>query len=103
MYRKRTLANEVAWIDVSDPVAFDQAADGLSCDQAMARFHVKESDKLYSGAHAFVRLWAHVPGFRWLGRLMDNAPAIWIGERCYRLFLKFRPGIQRLVRRLERA
>ena len=97
VYQRRSDPAVINWVDVSTDAMLQQTAPGLTCEQAMARFHVLDHGKLYSGAEAFVRLWQNVPGFVWLGRLTNNRLGIWIGERLYRLFLRFRPRLQRLV------
>ena len=64
----------------------------------MARFHVRDADgTLVSGGAAISSLWRAMPGFRLLGRLTALRPIAWLIERAYRLFLKFRPRLQRLA------
>lgn len=76
--------------------------EGVSCDAALKRFHVRDHDgRVRSGAAAFAALWRATPGWRWLGRIGGTPPFVWIGEGLYRLFLPIRPSIQALVRRLR--
>ena len=76
---------------------------GTTREQLLARFHVRSRDgQLLSGAQAFLALWAALPGWRWLalaGRLPGMA---WVMEGGYRLFLHWRPMLQRWAFRLER-
>ncbi len=75
-------------------IAGDGAAlpDGVSRDEALARFHVRlGSGEMVSGAAAFIALWRATPRFRLLGRLASIPPAPWLLEMCYRGFLKVRP------------
>ena len=77
------------------------APEGVSCDAALKRFHVRDQDgRLRSGAAAFAALWRVTPGWRWLGLIGGTPPFVWIGEGLYRLFLPIRPHLQALVRRL---
>ncbi len=67
--------------------------------QLLARFHVQRSDGTrFDGAAAFVAMWARLPGWRWLARLAQLPGMLVILELAYRLFLKFRPQLQALVK-----
>ena len=71
--------------------------------QLLQRFHVRSADgSLHSGAAAFVLLWATLPGWRWLARLARWPGMLWLMERGYRFFLRFRPQLQKLAARAER-
>ena len=74
--------------------------EGVSCEAALKRFHVRDEEgRLRSGAAAFAALWRVTPGWRWFGMLGGIPPFVWIGEGLYRLFLPIRPHVQALVRR----
>ncbi|EIJ45135.1 hypothetical protein GWL_45750 [Herbaspirillum sp. GW103] len=76
---------------------------GFTRAQLLARFHVRRSDGVvFSGAEAFVQLWASLPGWRWLAGLARLPGMLWLMERSYRAFLQVRPAVRRLVVRLER-
>ena len=76
---------------------------GTTREQLLARFHVRSSDgELLSGAQAFLALWVALPGWRWLARVGRLPGAAWAMERAYRLFLRWRPALQRWASRLER-
>lgn len=93
-YRRRTGAGSLRWIDVSRSGAGDPAPD-LTRDQALARFHVRDtSGELTSGGAAFSQLWSALPGFRTLGRLFRLPPLAWLLDRGYDLFLRLRPRLQ---------
>ena len=93
-YKKRQGADAVRWVDVSS-TGEDQLAQGLSRQQALARFHIRDSKgRLQSGAAAFASLWSALPAFRLLGRIAALAPVTWLLEPLYRLFLKLRPLLQ---------
>jgi len=96
-YRRLRGAELLEWLDVSAGAPLGQ---GLSCEQAMRRFHVRDAQgRLWSGGAAFARLWRALPGWRLLGWAMAWPPMSWALELVYRAFLPLRPRLQRLVRR----
>lgn len=48
----------------------DLARWGLDADQAARRLHVLKDGVLLSGIPAFLALWAEMPRYRWLGRIV---------------------------------
>lgn len=75
---------------------------GTTREQLLARFHVQGCDgELLSGAQAFLRLWAALPGWRWLAFAGRLPGASWVMERTYRVFLRWRPMLQRLASRFD--
>jgi predicted DCC family thiol-disulfide oxidoreductase YuxK len=102
-YRKREGAEAVRWIDVNR-CAEGEVAPGLSKEQALARFHLRDgSGNMVSGGRAFARLWQALPGLRFWGRLLARRPFVWLLDPAYDLFLKLRPRLQALAQRLEGA
>ena len=90
-------AERLHWLDVS---AGTSLGEGLSCEAAMRRFHVRDAQgRLLSGGAAFARLWRALPGWRVAGWLFAWPPLSWLLELAYRAFLPLRPRLQRLVRR----
>lgn len=93
------------------PVCFADVSDaglalpaGTSREQLLARFHVRGRDgQLLSGAQAFLALWAALPGWRWLALVGRVPGAAGVMERIYRLFLRWRPTLQRWAARLDRS
>jgi predicted DCC family thiol-disulfide oxidoreductase YuxK len=91
------------------PVCFADVSDtelplppGTTREQLLARFHVRGRDgELLSGAQAFLALWAALPGWRWLALAGRVPGAAWVMERTYRLFLRWRPMLQRWAFRLD--
>jgi predicted DCC family thiol-disulfide oxidoreductase YuxK len=68
----------------------------------LARFHVQLPDgQLLSGAQAFIALWSALPGWRWLALVGRVPGAVWLMERLYVFFLRWRPALQRWARRLD--
>jgi predicted DCC family thiol-disulfide oxidoreductase YuxK len=91
----------VCFADVGDPTL--QLPSGTTREQLLARFHVRDSDgQLLSGAQAFLALWAALPGWRWLALVCRLPGAAWAMERLYRIFLRWRPALQRWASRLDR-
>ena len=74
---------------------------GLTQLEAMRRFHVRAANgELLSGAAAFVEIWSRLPGWRWAARAAAAPGAMSMLEAGYRLSLRVRPFLSRLVGRL---
>lgn len=100
VYRGLAALRPIAWCDVSAPQA--ALPDGNDRAAYLARFHVQLADgTVLSGAAAFVALWSVLPGWRWLGRLGRLPGVMPVMEVAYRLFLRLRPAMQRIARRIE--
>ncbi|MDG2204863.1 MAG: DUF393 domain-containing protein [Alphaproteobacteria bacterium] len=99
VYRRRVASVRTRWTDVSACTP-EALPEGLTRQDALARFHVQRADgALISGAGAFAELWAHTPGFRWLG-FMARLPLIrGVLDRAYGIFLCWRPVLQQLLSR----
>lgn len=92
--------SSVCFADVSD--AASPLPPGTTREQLLARFHVRGRDgQLLSGAQAFFALWAALPGWRWLAFAGRLPGALWVAERSYRFFLRWRPMLQRWATRLD--
>ncbi|MEO1135116.1 MAG: DUF393 domain-containing protein [Pseudomonadota bacterium] len=95
-YQRRAGAQFVEWRDISG--AEGDVAPGLSCDAAMARFHVRTGDgELHSGAPAFVHLWSRLPAFRWAAMIGQIWPFSALLSFAYSVFLRVRPRLQSLA------
>ena len=102
VYRGLQPNTPLCFADVSDTSL--PLPHGTTRNQLMARFHVRSSDgQMFSGAQAFLLLWAALPGWRWLALLGRVPGAAWAMERVYRLFLRLRPRLQRWASRMERS
>ncbi|WP_232627794.1 thiol-disulfide oxidoreductase DCC family protein [Methylobacterium sp. Leaf118] len=103
-YRRSRGAGQVAFVDVGRDAAAP-LGPGLTRAAALGRFHLRSRDgQLVSGAAAFARLWRTLPGWRWLGRLIDarilgRRPFLVLAEAAYRLSLPLRPRLVWLLRR----
>ena len=102
LYQRAQSNVPLCFADISD--SGEALPPGTTREQLLKRFHVRSPDgQLLSGAEAFVRLWAALPGWRWLARTARLPGMLWLMERCYRLFLRCRPSLQRLASRLDRS
>jgi ubiquinone biosynthesis monooxygenase Coq7 len=90
----------LCFVDISAADARPMPADERKA--LMARFHVERADgSRLSGAAAFVAMWRRLPGWRWVARLADLPGGLAVMELAYRGFLRVRPAMQALARRLE--
>jgi predicted DCC family thiol-disulfide oxidoreductase YuxK len=100
LYRGLQPVAPVCFSDISD--ASSPLPPGTTREQLLARFHVRGQDgQLLSGAPAFLALWSVLPGWRWLAVLGRVPGAVWVMERGYRLFLHWRPMLQRWAGRID--
>lgn len=91
----------MCFVDVSRG---DGPASAAERAALMARFHVQRADgSRLSGAAAFVAMWARLPGWRWIARFAQLPGALQLLEFAYRGFLRLRPMLQAVARRLEPA
>lgn len=96
-YQNRRGADRIDWVDVSDP---ENAPSDMTCAQAMARFHVRDTTgTLIDGGVAFAHLWKQLPRLRWLGLLFDTPATRWMINGAYNLGLPLRPRLQALFRK----
>ncbi|GAA5166098.1 DUF393 domain-containing protein [Viridibacterium curvum] len=101
LYRSLEPRAPLCFVDISDTRT--ALPPGRTRAELLARFHLRNPDgELLSGAAAFVALWAALPGWRWLARMAHLPGVEWLLERCYRLFLRLRPRLQRWAARLDR-
>lgn len=69
--------------------------------ELLAAFHAEEDGRLLKGAAAFAAMWRAIPLLRPLG-LAARSPTVLRGlEALYQMFLRVRPRLQGLARRLE--
>jgi predicted DCC family thiol-disulfide oxidoreductase YuxK len=100
IYRGLQPNTPVCFADVSDTAS--PLPPGTTREQLLARFHVRSREgQLLSGAQAFLALWAALPGWRWLALVGRLPGAAWAMERSYRLFLRWRPTLQRWALRVD--
>jgi predicted DCC family thiol-disulfide oxidoreductase YuxK len=83
-YRQRDRAGRIAFVDiVADPAPL--AAIGVSPEVALAAMHARRADgSVVRGAAAFVALWAELPRWRVLARIVAGVPGLLaLAERVY--------------------
>lgn len=93
-------------LDRLSAIEFVDAASGaVACPvgkaELLARFHVLEEGRILSGAAAFAAMWRAIPALRRLGDAARNPVILFVLEWLYRGFLRVRPFLQRLARRLD--
>jgi predicted DCC family thiol-disulfide oxidoreductase YuxK len=99
LMRRLDRRGAIAFIDVGKA----DSVCPLDRQTLLARFHAQEAGgPILSGAAAFAAMWRALPTLSLLGQLARIPPVLWLLEGAYRLFLKVRPRLQNLVRRLER-
>lgn len=92
-------------LDRRGAIEFINVHDGAACpldrETLLARLHARDVDgQLLSGAAAFAAMWRALPLLRPLGLAARWRPCLAVLEVGYRLFLRLRPRLQSLVRRL---
>lgn len=98
LMRRLDRRGAITFVDASDPSGNCPIDRGA----LLARFHAREDGQMLSGAAAFAAMWRAIPVLRPLGLAARN-PVVLAGlERVYRLFLRARPTLQGLFRRIER-
>lgn len=94
MYRSLKGAATLDWVNVADP-AFCPPA-GITKQTLLDRFHfIKADGALVSGADAFILVWSRLAGWKHLAQVARLPGAAFALDGIYRLFLKFRPLMQR--------
>lgn len=99
LMRRLDRRGAIHFVDACDPAAscpVDRAA-------MLARFHAAEEGRMLSGAAAFAAMWRAIPLLRPLGLAARSPMVLAALERGYRLFLRVRPRLQAIARRLERT
>jgi predicted DCC family thiol-disulfide oxidoreductase YuxK len=87
----------IQFTDVSRSGATDCPIDRA---MLLARFHAREDGRLLSGAAAFAAMWRAIPMLRPFGLMARNRLVLAALEQAYVAFLRMRPRLQRLARRL---
>ena len=89
-YRRLRGADAIEWIDIfSDQ--FNPSLHQLSPQQAMAYLHVRDSfGQWQKGAYGFVEIWRHLPGYRWLGKVLEALRLVAVTDWVYARFASWR-------------
>ena len=86
-----------------DAASVDADACPLDRRALLARFHASEDGELLSGAAAFAAMWRAIPLLRPIGLLARSPTVLRVLEAAYLGFLRVRPTLQRVVRRVARS
>lgn len=93
-------------LDRSGRITFVDLETAAACpvdrSAMLARLHAVEDGQLYRGAAAFAAMWRHIPLLRLLGLAARRPRVLAVLEHMYMGFLRIRPHVQALVRRVER-
>ncbi|WP_271077517.1 thiol-disulfide oxidoreductase DCC family protein [Aurantiacibacter sp. MUD61] len=90
-------------LDRRGAISFVDVSEGKpeSCpiaqDELLARFHVKENGRIYSGAEGFAAMWRAIPLLRPFGQLARLPGLRQVFEMLYKGFLRVRPRLQRMM------
>ena len=99
LMRRLDKETAIQFIDIGE----DNANCPLDKAELLARFHAEENGELLSGAAAFAAMWRAIPVLRPLGLAAKNSFILGALERLYMMFLRARPGLQKLMLRYEAA
>ena len=97
LMRRLDRRRAIQFTDVSRGGAADCPIDRA---MLLARFHAREDGQVLSGAAAFAAMWRAIPVLRPFGLMARNPLVLAVMERAYGAFLRMRPRLQRLARRL---
>ncbi len=98
LLRRLDRAGRIEFVDIK---VGEPASCPLDRTELLARFHARERGRdIVSGAAAFATIWRAIPVLAPLGHLLRLPPLLWAGERLYRGYLRIRPRLQRLTRRM---
>ncbi len=89
--RRLDRTNAIQFIDLTDA----ETSCPIDRSEMLKRFHASENGVLLSGAAAFAAMWRAVPLLRPLGLAARVPGIILLLEGGYRIFLRFRPALQR--------
>ena len=100
LMRRLDRRHAIDFVDVADAGASASCPVGQAA--LLARLHARDGGAVVSGAAAFAAMWRVVPLLRPLGLAARNPRVLALLEQLYVRFLRVRPRLQRLARRMER-
>lgn len=96
-YRGLNGAERVRWVNLRT-IPGEMIIPGISHDAAIRRFHIISADgSVKIGGSAFLEIWRKIPCLRPLAFIFRPRACAWLLDQVYDLFLRFRPGLQRLL------
>jgi predicted DCC family thiol-disulfide oxidoreductase YuxK len=90
-YQRLDRDGRVCWLDIhADPAVLERI--GVDWETAMRHMHARDaSGRVVTGARAFVLIWTHLPGYRWLARGVCLVPGVLpLMEMGYKVFARWR-------------
>ena len=64
LYKKQKI-NEIDWVDITDNELAERETSKDS-KQLLRRLHIKDGEKIFGGAEAFLLLWKKMPKYKFL-------------------------------------
>ena len=64
LYKKQKI-NEINWVDITDNELAEKETSKDS-KQLLRRLHIKDGEKIFGGAEAFLLLWKKMPKYKFL-------------------------------------
>ena len=64
LYKKQKI-NEIDWVDITDNELAEKETSKDS-KQLLRRLHIKDGEKIFGGAEAFLLLWKKMPKYKFL-------------------------------------
>ena len=97
LMRRLDRRGAIRFVDAAGP----DAAASCPLDPAtmLERLHAEEDGRMLSGAAAFAAMWRVLPMLRPLGLAARNPLVLRVLEKLYVRFLRFRPRIQRWLKK----
>ncbi len=68
LYKREKVA-EIDWVDITNNKLAEEETS-KNCKELLRRLHVKEKDKIYQGAEAFLLLWKKIPKYKFLYKFL---------------------------------
>lgn len=94
LMRRLDRRGAIAFIDLTT----EDATCPLDRAELLARFHAQErTGPVVSGAAAFAAIWRAIPALAWAGQAARLPPLAWLLEQGYRVWLRVRPALQRML------
>jgi len=87
LYKKEKI-NEIDWIDITDNKLAEQETSKNS-KQLLRRLHIKDGEKVFGGAEAFLLLWKKMPKYKFLYKFFKLPIIFYIFSVVYEIVAFF--------------
>jgi len=89
-YKRLDSRHEIDWRDIFQSTELLSEYD-ISFEQAMRLLHlIDEQGRMQTGAYAFVVVWRHMPGFRWIATVIERLRLLPLLDYGYRIVARRR-------------